>query len=343
MNLEFPSMVDYGLEPSAEVLARAFQDYFVRIPSTIGVLLNMARADSVDLAASCLFLRDGTAVGGALIARRGWTCRLAGMVIVPEARRTGVGRAAVVHLLGEAKARGDRTMLLEVIEQNTAAVELYRACGFREIRRLIGFAGPPVPDVAASPSLIEVDLREVAEAVTRHGHSMANAAGSLKLPSLQKKAGPFLIPPQANEENDILVGAFELALCFSRPGANSIAGICVVQPALLSPADVALANVCRDLGRGPVSRDELSEVVLVVITVVQGLGRPVKSGVEKPAHHRQQQQNDRPENLPGPRISMPDEPKAQDKIQADQPAKREKRLANLRMPERRIDHRELIL
>jgi ribosomal protein S18 acetylase RimI-like enzyme len=169
MNLEFPSMVDYGLEPAAELLARAYEDYFVRIPSTVGVLLNMARADSVDLASSCVFVRGGTAVGGALIARRGWTCRLAGMAIVPQARRTGVGRAAMAHLLGEAKARGDRTMLLEVIEQNSGAVELYRACGFKEIRRLIGFAGPPLPDLAASSNLVEVDLREVAEAVTRHG------------------------------------------------------------------------------------------------------------------------------------------------------------------------------
>jgi len=169
MNLEFPSMLDYGLEPAAEVLARAFEDYFVRIPSTIGVLLHMARADSVDLASSCIFIRGGTAVGGALIARRGWTCRLAGMAIVPEARRTGVGRAAVAHLLGEAKARADRAMLLEVIEQNTAAVELYRACGFKEIRRLIGFAGSLVPDIATSSKLVEVDLREVADAVTRHG------------------------------------------------------------------------------------------------------------------------------------------------------------------------------
>jgi GNAT superfamily N-acetyltransferase len=151
------------------VLARAFEDYFVPIPSTVGVLLNMARTDSVDLASSCLFVRDGTAVGGALIARRGWTCRLAGMAIVPEARRAGVGRAAVLHLLGEAKARGDRAMVLEVIEQNTAAVELYRTCGFKEIRRLIGFAGPPVPDLPASSNLVEVDLREVAEAVTRYG------------------------------------------------------------------------------------------------------------------------------------------------------------------------------
>ena len=169
MNLEFPSMADYGLDRAAEVMARAFEDYFVRIPSTVPVLLNMARTDSVDLTLSCVVLRNGQAVGGALIARRGWTCRLAGMAIVPEARRTGAGRAAVLHLLAEAKARADRTMLLEVIEQNTAAVELYRACGFKEIRRLIGFAGPPPSDATQSSNLIEADLREVAAAVTRYG------------------------------------------------------------------------------------------------------------------------------------------------------------------------------
>ena len=169
MKLEFPAMVDYGLERAAEVLSRAFEDYFVRIAVTAAGLLHAARTDSVDLTLSRMFVRDGTAVGGALIARRGWTARLAGMAITPEARRTGVGRAAVLHLLEEAKARGDRSMVLEVIEQNTAAVELYRACGFQTIRRLIGFAGSPPTDAMIPPGLIEADLREVAAAVTRHG------------------------------------------------------------------------------------------------------------------------------------------------------------------------------
>ena len=169
MNLEFPSFSEYGLERAAAVLARAFDDYFVRIPFTLEVLLNAARVDSVDLGSSRIFLRNGAAVGGALIARRGWTSRLAGMAIVPEARRGGVGRAAVLHLLAEAKARGDRTMVLEVIEQNSAAVELYRVCGFKEIRRLIGFAGPPAPSSALLPELIEVDLREIGDAVIRYG------------------------------------------------------------------------------------------------------------------------------------------------------------------------------
>ena len=178
MKLEFPSIVDFGLDRAAEVMTGAFADYFVTITANAAVLLDMTRVDSVDLASSCIVVRDGAAVGGALIARRGWTSRLAGMAVIPEARRSGIGRAVMHHLLGEAKARKDRRMVLEVIEQNTAAVELYRAIGFREIRRLIGFAGPPSDVASDGPSLtnddiisqlVEVDLREVAQAVTRYG------------------------------------------------------------------------------------------------------------------------------------------------------------------------------
>ena len=155
-------------------MTRAFADYFVSITFDVATLLQATRVDSVDLTSSCIFVRDGTAVGGALIARRGWTARLAGMAVVPEARRSGVGRAVMQHLLGEAKARRDRRMVLEVIEQNTAGVNLYRAVGFREVRRLVGLAGPP-PDVAGltnedvNAKLIEVDLREVAQAIPRFG------------------------------------------------------------------------------------------------------------------------------------------------------------------------------
>jgi GNAT superfamily N-acetyltransferase len=91
------------------------------------------------------------------------------MAVVPEARRSGVGRAGVRQLLAEAKARGERTMVLEVIEQNEPAVKLYESGGFKKVRRLIGFAGPGAPGVAVPPGLTEVDLRDMAEIVTHDG------------------------------------------------------------------------------------------------------------------------------------------------------------------------------
>lgn len=136
---------------------------------TPALLLGAARNDSVDLTVSCVVVRDDSPVGAALIARRGWTCRLARMSIAPEARKQGVGRALMAQLLADAKARGERTMVLEVIEQNAAAVKLYEQCGFAKVRRLTGAAGPTPADLQNEVVLEEIDPRELAGAVRAHG------------------------------------------------------------------------------------------------------------------------------------------------------------------------------
>lgn len=194
MGLEFSSLAEFGLERAADVLARGFADYFVRIPFSAAGLLQLARTDSVDPAESRVMLRDGCAVGVALIARRGWTSRLAGMSLVPEARRQGVGRATVTHLLAEAKARGERAMVLEVIEQNAPAVALYQTCGFKTVRRLVGFAhGGGTPGAAAGAAAArpeEVDLRAMAAVVA--------AAEAPDLPwQLSAETIAHLTPPSA--------------------------------------------------------------------------------------------------------------------------------------------------
>lgn len=170
MTFTYPSVLEFGLTEASDVLTRGFADYFVPIASSPAVLLGMARSDSVDLAVSRVAVRDGLAVGAALIARRGWTARLAGMAIVPEARRSGVGRALVQQLLDEAKTRGERAMVLEVIEQNEPAVKLYERSEFQKVRRLTGHGGKPaVPARAVPPLLEEIDPRELARLIGEHG------------------------------------------------------------------------------------------------------------------------------------------------------------------------------
>jgi len=170
MSFTFPSVLDFGLEASAQVFTSGFSDYFVPIASSPAILAGMARADSVDLAASRVALRDGQPVAAALIARRGWTSRLAGMAVVPGARHGGVGRALMNQLLAEARARGERTMVLEVIEQNAPAVKLYESCGFAKIRRLTGHACRPAVDVLAADAILEeIDARELAALISAHG------------------------------------------------------------------------------------------------------------------------------------------------------------------------------
>merc|ERR1711920_317218 len=70
-------------------------------------------------------------------------------------------------LLTEARERGDRRMVLEVIESNASAVALYSRHGFRECRRLLGFSGHPTACDVQSARLEEIDLRRVGRALSR--------------------------------------------------------------------------------------------------------------------------------------------------------------------------------
>lgn len=201
MTFAFPSLLEFGLEPAALILTRGFSDYFVPIQSSPAVLAHMARVDGVDFATSRVAVLDGRAVGVALIARRGWTSRLAGMAIVPEARRHGVGRALMAQLLDEARARQERAMVLEVIEQNAPAVHLYERCGFQKIRRLTGHAGRPAtpPADEAPPPPVEIDPRELAAFVSGHGlrdlpwQIAPEAIAHAGPPALAYRAGPSAV------------------------------------------------------------------------------------------------------------------------------------------------------
>lgn len=55
------------------------------------------------------------------------------IAVAPHARRHGLGRALMLALIGEARARGAREVFLEVRADNPGAQTLYRALGFEEI------------------------------------------------------------------------------------------------------------------------------------------------------------------------------------------------------------------
>lgn len=167
MALDFIPVGTFGLQPTGVLLNRVFADYTIQVQFSESLLWQAARLDSIDFSASCVVCTNGQPAGAALVARRGWTSRVAGMALLPAARRCGVGRALMEHLIAEAKARGDRRMVLEVIDSNVAAVRLYEAVGFQSVRRLVGFAGPPPAGLVAVPALAEADLRSVAAALVR--------------------------------------------------------------------------------------------------------------------------------------------------------------------------------
>lgn len=76
---------------------------------------------------------DGRLVGIAVLQEIGDVeAELKTMHILPDARRHGVGRAVVGHILGVAKGRGYRTVRLETgnFDAFASARALYASCGF---------------------------------------------------------------------------------------------------------------------------------------------------------------------------------------------------------------------
>ena len=184
---------DFTIPQLADLMTRSFEGYFVPVNITDVILLTMLRRDGVDLTASRVILKDGEPSGLALIARRGWTSRLAAMGIVSTARNGGTGTWAMEQLIAEAQTRGEKEMLLEVIEQNTAGVKLYEKVGFTKVRRLVGYRleNPQVTEdggANAQDELQEIDIRELARVVAYHG--LTNLPWQLSGPTIAHHTPP---------------------------------------------------------------------------------------------------------------------------------------------------------
>ena len=168
MDMDTRSASDYPIPDLVEILNRGFEGYFVPITFSVTAFLNMVRKDGIDLTISRVLITDGQPAGVALIARRGWTSRLAAMGIAKESRGLGAGSWFMAQLIEDARARGERDMVLEVIEQNESAVHLYEKCGFQIVRRLIGFIRKDAIEDALL-DLREMDLRQAGQIISQHG------------------------------------------------------------------------------------------------------------------------------------------------------------------------------
>ena len=144
MTFEIIPAHDVPLAAQAVTFTEAFRGYvggpFAMDAAALGRFIH---AQAIDLCYS-RFARSAPGLCGfGYITRTGDFSRLAGMGVLAASRRTGVARGLLRHLLDEAKARGDRMMVLEVIEQNPPAYALYKKEGFRALTRLCGWRRPP--------------------------------------------------------------------------------------------------------------------------------------------------------------------------------------------------------
>lgn len=230
----------------ADAVTRSFEGYLVSIRFTPEAFERRFRNEHLDPYASRVYVRDGAPIGVMLIARRGWTRRVAAMGFVPEARSQGLGRRALSEVVAEARSQGERTVVLEVIDGNAPAVVLYTRTGFRPLRRLVGYrweASPgPEPD-----ALTEIDPLEVARTVCREGEAdlpwmlsaetLAGAVPPARAYRLEDRAFALTGDPKAE---NLTLNALVVSRAHRRQGwgsrmLNALAALHPGRPWLVSP------------------------------------------------------------------------------------------------------------
>ncbi len=163
MKFELLPAHEVSLKEQAETFNRAFRGYLAGWSDIDAAgLSGLVCAQGVDLNHSRFARLDGALAGFGYVSRTGNVSRLAGMGVVPEARRTGTAAFLVSQLLSEAKSRSDEAMVLEVFEQNIPGLALYRRHGFRELMRLFGWRGRNL-ETPSSATVEEISLLAVNE------------------------------------------------------------------------------------------------------------------------------------------------------------------------------------
>jgi ribosomal protein S18 acetylase RimI-like enzyme len=188
MQIEYCSADTLIIDELVVALNRGYEGYPYPIRFDHKGAFHMIRVDSVDLCASVAVQNEGKTIGVALVARRGWNCRLASMSIDPNFRGKRVGTMLTEFIIRAARERGDRNYVLEVIEQNTPALKLYQSAGFAPVRRLFGYSAEAI-EGKEDAALEEVDPVTVAATVSRWG--MNDLPWQISPPALTALGPPY--------------------------------------------------------------------------------------------------------------------------------------------------------
>lgn len=178
MTLSFLKAAQIDLPVLANLFNNAFDGYIggdVQFDPTS--FARFLAHEGIDLSLSDIALQNTRPIGLALIAQMGWTSRLAAMGVAKEYQGQGVGKLLLAHSFERAFERGDRLYTLECIEQNERGVRLYKAAGFKTVRRLLSYRrnhsneadADQVKEQAGVSDIQNIDLPSVARLVAYHG------------------------------------------------------------------------------------------------------------------------------------------------------------------------------
>jgi GNAT superfamily N-acetyltransferase len=116
--------------------ADAFSDYVVKLAPTREQLLEMLTRRGYVPEASVGMFEDGRLVAFTLNGVEGHRAYDSGTGVVISHRRRGLGRGIMEASMDLLRARGCTSYVLEVIDANTRAAEMYRTLGFTVTRGL---------------------------------------------------------------------------------------------------------------------------------------------------------------------------------------------------------------
>jgi len=220
----------------ADVFTASYAGYFMPVHVDEQALAWMVDAWDIDLDRSRVALSDGDPVGFANLGLRdgfGW---IGGVGVVPEHRRSGLGRQLMEAVIAEAP--GD--VWLEVIEQNEPAIRLYEQLGFGTVRMLDVWSWTGDPPKASAregkPRLLQGDAP---------WQTARPSLGELEL--LEVDAGAILIRPGER------IGVQQLAARDERTAAELLAAARARGTSLQyvnAPSDSTGSHALRALGAG---------------------------------------------------------------------------------------------
>jgi GNAT superfamily N-acetyltransferase len=150
---------ELGTARLLEVFNAGFSDYLVPLRLDEDALRAHVRENDIALDRSPVALAEEPAAFALLGLREGdaW---IGGMATVPAQRRSGLARQMLDAAVESAREAGCSTVWLEVIDRNAAAVALYRARGFAQVRDLVVWSLPaPGRPVEATRTVDEREAR----------------------------------------------------------------------------------------------------------------------------------------------------------------------------------------
>jgi ribosomal protein S18 acetylase RimI-like enzyme len=145
-----------------EVFNAGFSDYLVPLQLDDATWRTHLRENDIALDRSPVAVADGPAAF-ALLGIRGTDAWIGGMATVPARRREGLARRMLDAAIDSAAEAGCTTVWLEVVDRNAAAVALYRARGFAQVRDLAVWSLPDAEGAAHA-----VDEREAHAWIASH-------------------------------------------------------------------------------------------------------------------------------------------------------------------------------